>query len=417
MSAACGPGRAGPATVFAVVAVFVLLAGSASAQLTHDDFEDRTWNYSSRYFFEVLSFSSPLRWDALWDEDRTGYRLDLGSVLTDEFWIRQEAQLVQDLDEWLLFRFSFLQAEDYDARTLRHRIEIEGPAWRGIRPAVFTELDPFKEWIDLGIGVSGRWPGVWEGSLSFTLVDAVFNRKAKERSYEKPPLYLEHDSSFWIVPSAVKAGFFVSFDTPMILDDAAEKVEYRFKRLRLGFRADAEPAEAWGIHLEASGEWTYKKRNRDAYTPPDPETRRFRRDAGRLRLEGERTWTRPDGFEEAVGAGFQWIELHEVWRTLHDRVEDRTLFKRDFAVYGRTRILLASPLYMILDLFLGNIRHDNHFHHHPEDDHRRTHRLGAKVGLYLGFWFGPGLEIAAFAHFEPDLLEFGGGGVNATLTF
>lgn len=403
-------------------------AGPAFAQFRGDEIDDRDWDYSSRYFLEVFSFEMPLRWDAWWEGAGNGYRIELGSVLTDEFWVIQEAKLSQKPADWLELRFRFRQAEDFDGRFVRHQVEMRGPVWEpfpddlslSITPAVTVEVDPFKEWIDAGARVFVEWGRFYRGHFTLTLVDAVFNIKAKEAEYDETPLFAAHESVFAPLPE-LRLGFRLEVDEPLRLrffDDALDETfVFRFRRSRLAFRADAEPRPGWSCHLETGVELAYKKRDRNPPGGPDPESDRFRRDVPFLRFEAERTRTRSDGFEENVLVGFRYQQILETWRHPFAPERDRTLFKRDFALYASAKFRLEKPLYLKLSLHLANLRHDDHFHNDALSGHRRYHHVAAKVGIHIGFFFAPGVEIAPFAYFEPDTAEFGGGGVNAVLVF
>jgi len=407
-----------------------LWASPALAEFHPDDVSDRNWDYSARYFFDAFSFRAPLRWDAEWERAENGYRIELGSVVTDEFYILQHAKLTQHPADWLSVRFRYRQTEDFDARTQRHAVGVGFQALPRLRIEPFTELDPFKEWIDLGLRLHGLAPGLGEGNLSFTIVDAVYNRKAKQGIYRKRPYSLSHDSVFFIVPDRVWMGLDVSVDFPLVLELPDDGLLFRFRRTRASLLTVAELSPGLELRLEAGAEWTRKHRNYDLFSAsgPDARTVSFDRQAGWGRIEGARVSKKPDGFEEVYTAGLRWMQLFERWRYAHAQTEDRILWKRDFVLYGSARRLLSDPLYIKTALFAGRVEHDDHFVNHNADDYHRFHPACLRLGLYLGLWFGPGLDITPFFYLDGYStklttggygfrFEFGGGGVNAVLAF
>ncbi|MHC4597807.1 MAG: hypothetical protein ACYS47_02265 [Planctomycetota bacterium] len=402
-----------------LLAAALAWAGRARAEFRGDEIHDRRWNYSSRYFFKVLSFRMPWRWDEAWRAAGSGYRIELGSVMTDAFYIAQEAKLSHQSADWLRFGFLYSQAEDFDTRFKRHRIDIEFPAWPRLTPSIFTEVDPFKEWIDLGLGVTGTVPGIYRGTAAFTLVDAVFNRKAKAGRYEKPPFTVAHESHFVVIPERVVVGWSATVDLPLVLDLLpTEEMVVRFRRTRLALFAKAQWDPGWEFRFETGAEWMRRKRNFDLLlSAPDARTQRFRRDAGHARMEVTKLWTHPGGFEETITLGFQWIQMQEIWRYPHDPIEDRRLWKRDFCFYGSWRHRLSGPLYGRVHLLFGTLEHDDKYTNQPLSRHEKYHPFASRVGYSVGFWFPPGMDIAAFVYFVPDLAMFGGGGVNAILVF
>jgi hypothetical protein len=349
----------------------------------------------------------------------TGYRIELGSVLTDEFFINHEAKLGHRAADWLRFRFQYTEGEDFDTRFKRHRIDIEFPAWPRLVPGVYSEIDPFKEWIDVGLAVTGSLPGLYHGTARFTLVDAVYNRKGKGGRYEKLPFTFAHESHLEVVPGKAVVGLRATVDFPLVFDLVpTEEMVVRFRRTRLTVFAKVQWDRGWEFRFETGAEWMRRKRNFDLLLPgPDARTQRFRRDAGSARVEVVKVWTHPGAFEETITVGFQWIQIQEIQRYPHDPIEDRTLWKRDFAFYGSWRHRLYGPLYGKVHLLFGTLHHDDHYTNQPLVYHEKTHLFAAKVGWSLGFWFPPGVDIAIFAFFEPDVAEFGGGGVNAMLVF
>ncbi|MHC4780553.1 MAG: hypothetical protein ACYTFG_18430 [Planctomycetota bacterium] len=409
-----------PARIFALLLVAAGMfwgAAPASAQFSGDEIHDRTWNYSSRYFFKVLSFRMPWRWEDTWRSAESGYLIELGSVLTDEFFIRQEAKITQRPADWLRVRFHYKQAEDFDSRFRKHRVDLEYPVWDRLFPAVFTEVDPFKEWIDLGLKLHGSLPGLYRGSVGLTLVDAVYNRKAKEGKYGILPLALEHESHFVVVPNRFVVSLSTSNDFPLLLDLPSESMEVRFCRNRLAMFAGVQLDQGWEFRIEVSAEWMRRFRNFDKYTPLDPRTQRFRRDAGHGRVEVVRIWTRSDRFSETITAGFQWLQILETWMYANDHVEDRRLWKRDFVFYGSWKHRLWSPVYGRVKVLFGTLEHDDHYTNQAVRNHEKNHPFAAKIGYFVGFQFAPGVDIAMFAHFEADVVEFGGGGVTAIIVF
>lgn len=404
------------------------LSGAARAEFHPEEIEDRSWDYSPRYFFDVLSFRNPLRWQEAWDRSLHGYRMELGSVVTDEFHLLQEARVVETPADWLRVGFSFLEGEDFDARFRRTRLEAGFAPAPGLEAGLYTEVDPFKEWIDLGFAASGEIPGLWRGRMGLTLVDAVFDRKADAGGYGSPPLALNLDSTLIRPGGGAYANLEATVDFPLELDLPDDRLVFRFRRTRLGFRAGAEPAPGWELRLSARTEWTRKHRNHDAYDPGDARSARVRRDAAEATLEGVRAWRRDDGFEETVAAGIHWFQILESWDFGNDPAGDRRLWKRDFVLYGSAKALLSPPLYAEGALYLGRIEHDDHFHAHPGDDFETFHPLALRLGFRLGFWFGQGMEIVPFFYLKgaftrrsggrfPFEAAFGGGGVNVQLLF
>jgi hypothetical protein len=414
--------------VFFLAAVGVLCPQRARAEFRGDEIEDRTWNYSSRYFFKVLVFEMPWRWEGVWRGEENGYRIELGSVMTDEFYIYQEAKLAQVPANWLRLGFRYYQEEDFDARFQRHRIEAEFFPHGQVRPGVYAEVDPFKEWLDVGAKVHGLLPNLWEGWLALTLVDAVYNRKGAEGTYEKVPITLAHASRVFLIPGHLSVDLACTLDLPLTLDLPDDGFVFRFQRSRWSAGVAAEWKPGWELRFRIGAEWAYKKRNYEAYTPPDPKTNRFDRDAGFARVEAVRFWKRPEGFEEGFTAGFRWFQLFERWRYPHMAVNDRRLWKRDFVGYGTARLIVSSPLYMEGKIFVGRLEHLDHYTHQPDLGRERYYPCAVRIGYFLGFWFAHGVEIVPFLYVEGRFertdagifvfaTEFGGGGVNAIITF
>lgn len=400
----------------------LLLLGAAAparAQFRGDERFPRAFAYNSEYFFQSESFEYPTWWDEAWAWGDTGYRMTLGSVKTDEFYLRQEGKLSYPLLSWLRAGYRYVEDEDYDGRYRRHLVRMDAAPFPWARAAAFAELSSFKEWIDLGLELRALAPGRASARLALTFVDATFNRKAGELgNYERKPYSLLAE-----VRVIEGAGFHalvrLEADLPLRLNDREEGFVFGFERYRAALETRAVLLPRLTLRFLFEGETCRKRWEYASYTdpgdPPDPREERFGREAFEARCD--LVWRLGVTTDHLVSAGLWIRQLREAHRHPHDAVEDVRLTKRDAAFYLRVRWDAGLGFFFLPALYVGPVWHRRHYTHDPGRDDERSVPLNSKINLAAGFRFSEHAVLLGSLSFALDRAEFDGGQASFVLSF
>jgi len=121
------PYQRGAKRIFLIVVCLFILHGLASPQSWNravfrgDETEPRDFTFNDEYFLNLLSYREWPDWQDRWSGSEIGYRLTVGSVRSDKFYLHQEAKLHLGVTEHFWFHYNFLEHEDFDTRYLRQR--------------------------------------------------------------------------------------------------------------------------------------------------------------------------------------------------------------------------------------------------------------------------------------------------------
>jgi hypothetical protein len=402
----------------AVVLIVLLASLPVRAEFRGDERFERNFTYNSEYFFQVESFSLPSWWDRVWMWGDTGYRMTLGSVKTDEFFLYQEGRLAYPLLPWLEVGYTYLDTEDFDGRFQRHRTRLKAQtdSWA---VGGFVELCAFKEWIDMGVSAEARVPGLCETKLAFTFVDSSFNRKAgRAGTYPRKPYSLAWEGRIVLRPG-FRAEIFLEADFPLRLEDRINEFVFGFHRYRLRALAVWDFAPYWTARASVAGEICGKRWEYTLFTPvgdpPDPLEERFTRKAFEARVEVTRRLGVTTG--HLINAGGKWIQLREQSLFPNDPLADVRLTKRDFIFWLRARIDLGEGFFAMPALYVGPVWHRKHYVNTPELDNERQVPLNSKINLSLGFRFSDNAVLLGSISFALDRTEFDGGQASFVLSF
>ncbi len=402
----------------AVICVLLIHSG-ADAAFRGDERFARDFAYNSEYFFQSESFSLPSWWEDEWIRGDTGYRMALGSVKTDEFYLFQEGKIGYRLCEALGMGYRFLNQEDFDSRHFRHIASLSAHMFDFFRVKAFTELSAEKEWIDLGAEALFRVPGLCEGGISLNLVDMTYNLKSGgDGKYLRKPYALGFSAAA-LPARGVSVSASADLDLPLSLSDHRNGFVFAFFRYRLGFKASCEVAPYWSVFFDASGELCGKRWEYEPYAgpsdPPNPAEQALAREAMQARIEVVRKFGSASG--DAAAAGFKWIQLRETTVFPNDRAADMRLKKRDFIFWVRACVGIGGGFFLMPEFYFGPVWHLVHYTNDPAKDCERLVPLNSKFNACLGIRFSENAVILAGASFATDRFEFDGGQASFVLSF
>ncbi len=399
--------------IAADIAALLLLAQGAAALAAFrgEERSHRSFTYNSEYFFQSKSFSIPPWWEAEWRGGDTGYRMALGSIKTDEFYLFQEGKIGRRLADAIDVAYRFLNEEDYDSRHWRHNVSLAARISRNLSLKAFTELSAEKEWIDLGAEAKLLAPGVGEARVSLNLVDMTYNLKSGGAGkYLRQPYGIEAGAAA-IPARGVEVSLFLDLDLPLRLDDRVSGFEFAFYRYRAGVRAKWEPDPYWEVQFEASGEICGKRWEFEPYTspadPPNPGEEAMSREAMKAGVDVLRRLAL-DG-EDSVSAGLWWIQLRETSVFPNNHVSDNRLKKRDFIAYLKACVDLGGGFFLSPAVYAGPVMHVEHYVNDPSRCSVRRVPLNSKLTIALGVRFSKSAILLGGASFALDRFEFDGG--------
>ncbi|GIX49769.1 MAG: hypothetical protein KatS3mg131_3980 [Candidatus Tectimicrobiota bacterium] len=369
-----------------------------------DEVEDRDFRYRDDYFLNVFSTRHLTSSDALWGAAARGYRLAMGSVTSDEFFLDQEARFEVALLPGLALHYRFVQAEDYDSRYLRHAVGLSYRTTQALTAYGFTRLNGFKEDIDAGGGLRVT-AGPLDLDLGFVFPQAFLNLKSRtEARFEKQAFGLGGVATLALAPRwHLTLRLFRTF--PLELEKPREALLFSFRRLAYGASVAYHFHPTRSLRLALYGEDAVKVRQFSGSRAA--ESARLERTALRLTLVYTQAW--PGG--TLLDTGLFVHYFYEPTRFPQAPAQSLTRRRTEVIGFGQLAMPVWKGFTLVPGVFLGPV----------EAVDRRTDALGfgleAKVSLALAYRFSPRAYLQLQPSYDLDDRIFGGAGPTLVVVF
>jgi len=376
-----------------------------------DEIDPRDYEYNDEYFLNVLSYQLPPFWRETWNQGKRGYRLTIGSVRSDEFYLQQELKVHLDLTEELEFQFDLIEDEDFDTRYRRNRAGLIYAFHEKWKSYAFVEGTALKEDNDLMFGAifepaDGHW---WE--LQYTGVD--FNeRKGKEdREFTEDArgVLLRNEIPIF---GGLSWETLIQLQLPMELVDPGEDLDLRFRK-RLyegGLRWRLASGET--LRFFVSGEDSGKtKDDQAAFMPSDQDL-----DRQALRAGSECWWrgSYPFGADYHVGCSFFHFDERSVFPD--DRAENEKHERDEFTVYGGLAFPVTELFWVRPALYIDYVRQSRVFRNDIIRNDR-FHGIQSKLSGALEIRFSDTISLVINPNLDVDQMNWGGGNVQFIAMF
>lgn len=413
--------------VVSAVTVFLLLAGAGGAagyigligtpsdldffmreSFRGDEIDDRNFRYADEYFLNVLSFRHLSSSDAIWTAHTKGYRLALGSVTSNEFFLDQEAKFDVELGANIALHYRFVQAEDYDSRYFRHLVGLSYRFSDVVRPYAYTQLSGFKEDIDVGGGLLMAVKPV-QLNLGFVFPQAFLNTKSRtDERFERQAVGLGLVATLPVADRwKITVRLFQNF--PLELEAPREARTFQFRRFVYGtdiaYRIDATSGLRWAVH----GEDTEKER--EFLAPQNVDNAHMTRFALRSTLIYSHAW--PSG--TLLDTGIFFHRLREPTRFPLAPARTVRRERTEVLLFGQASWRVWKDLLFVPGLFLGYVEALDR--RPPSAPPETNDSVQAKVSLGLAYRFSEYAYLQLQPTFDLDQPRFGGGGANFVATF
>jgi hypothetical protein len=374
-----------------------------------DEVDDRNFEYDAEYFLNVLSFRHLTSADEVWTAHRQGYRLALGSVTNDEFFLDQEVKADAQLGTPLTLHYRFVQAEDYGSRYVRNLVGLSVRVSNVLSVYGFTQLNGFKEDIDVGGGLLVTTKPV-QINLGVVFPQAFLNTKSQDdASFEEQAVGLGAVVRVALQPRwslAVR----IFQQLPLELRQPQEELTFEFRRLvfgaRLTYRINPTSMLSWRL----DGEDTEKQRRfSERMRQDDAQLTRF---ALRSTLVYTRTWQH--GHVLDVGVFVHRLDEPTRFANTPFRSVDRE--RTEVLFFGQFAWRVWDDLFVVPAFFGGVV---NAVDHRPTSvlPDRGGDSVQAKLNLGVAYHLSDRAQLRLQATFDLDQQRFGGAGAVLVATF
>lgn len=372
---------------------------------------DRPFTFSRTYFLDILTFQHPEEWQAEWDATRNGFRMTVGSVRTNEFYIDQEARYGLDFGKWFHGRLQIFQREDFDSRYLRILSGGDVDLTDRVTLGAFTTLLPNKEQIDVGFSTAYLVDRTNYLSLSFLMVDTLFNKKSEgNERLAGDPSTLKLQGSLRPVDDWTLT-FRLGRDFPLRFEFRDDGFDFLHRKVFYSTRLSGSLFDRWSVILRLQGENGERERDYDA---PDPDGMEQVRDHFRFRLEVIRRLL--GRFK--VRGGFDFFYLFEATRFPDAPAESERILLREATLYGG--VSLPVPFTERFSfrpaLYLSRFDDENLFPGDPGRT-REVRGLRSKLGTAIEYEAPGSTRLFLNATFRLEKFAFGGGNVQIQFSF
>jgi len=375
-----------------------------------DEIDPRDFEFNPEYFMNVRSYSFAPDWEEAWQGSDKGYRLTVGSVRSDEFYLKQQVKLHLDVTEKVRFHYDLLQDEDYDTRYLRHRAALVLPVHDNWSVYGLAEGTAYKEDNDLGAGaIYTRGPHNW-WELQLTGVDFNEEKGMDGRHFSKDAYGLLAMNEI-PVSESVFIGGGIEFQLPMTMVDQGEDIEFHFdKKLYdayLGWRAGGETE----VRVFAGGERTGK--NSDYFVDNASDQRLDRHSFGG---GAEVLWRSDTPWEADYRAGACYFHFRERSLFPGDTAEDQKHERNEHTLFCGLTVQLQDDLFFRPMIFADYVSQNELFRNDPHRNDRYNGFQG-KVSATLEFRFSDTARLTINPNLDLDEVNWGGGNVQVMILF
>jgi len=125
----------------------------------------------AEYSADYAAFQKPVAWEYDWLVNDRLFDASAGSLSTHEFLMRNRLKVRQDLNRWMEFRFTYLNAGDFEEEDTRHIIEMVLGPTDSFGVSIYGEPSLFKKEDDGGVALVARHGRSSEHRLFITFMD------------------------------------------------------------------------------------------------------------------------------------------------------------------------------------------------------------------------------------------------------
>jgi hypothetical protein len=383
-----------------------LLAQSWNRAVFRDDeIEPRDFSYNNEYFLNIHSYQPAPDWESMWERGERGYLISVGSVRSDEFYLRQELKFHVPISESFGFHFDLLEDEDFDTRFLRNRVAVTFAPHEEWTIYALGEGTSAKEDNDIGIGTihSSDTLGMWE--IQLTAVDFNEDKGKQGREFRDDAYGLLVRNRISLSENLTLGGG-IDYQLPMTLKEPVETLEFRFDKRQYHGWLRWRTGEESSLRLSVNGEVTSK--NTQYQNPAPPSDQKLSRNALKSNVEFMWRWER---FHDArCYLGFQYFHYWERSR-FPEQQQDSIKEERDeFTFYGGPSIEVFDQTFFKPTFFLDYVSRNILI---PSDAARNDRYNGfqGKLSFICEFRFKDTVRLVVHPALDLDKLNWGGGNV------
>lgn len=395
----------------------MMLAAPLAAQswnraiFRNEEFDPRDFEYNEEYFLNVKSYEVWPGWERVWAGSDKGYLASLGSVRSDEFYLRQEVKLHLDVVERTRFHWDFMQDEDFDTRYLRNRAALTYAPHETLTVYGTAEGTQFKEDNDVGAGGIYRWGARDWLELQLTAVDFNDSKGKEGREWETNAYGVLVRNEITLA-AGVFCGGGIQLQLPMELTDPGEDIDtFRFRKSLYDAYLACRPGDGSELLFYVNAELTGKNRRNIVDVT---ETRRLDRDA--LRAGVQYFWMGEPPVEPECLAGLDYFRFREssVYRDapLDDWDHDRD----EFMVYGAVTVPVKDKLLFRPALYLDYVSQNDLYRNDPRLN-ERDNGIQAKINGAFEIVFKETIRMVINPTLDLDDMAFGGGNLQFVALF
>lgn len=379
------------------------------AVFRNDEIEPRDFDFNEEYFLNIQSYRIHPGWDSLWNGYDKGFRLTVGSLRSDEFYIHQEVKLHFEGTEWLWFHYDLLQDEDYDTRYLRHRAALVFPVHEEWTVYGIGEGTATKEDNDIGAGAIYRPRPGDEWEVQITAVDFAEDKGKENRHYSMDAygLLFKNDVA---LSDSVSVGASVQLQLPMTLVDPGDTLEFHFRKKLYDGHLKWRLAEDAGLTFYAGAEET--KKNAQYFLPVDPDQRLGRNSW----LAGMEYLWPCDLFHADGMAGVKYFHFRE--RSFFPELigPDEKHQRDEFMLYGGLAWEVSEKVIFRPTVYLEYVSQNELYPEKPDWNDRFNGFAGKASGAFE-IRIKDTIRLTINPNFDLDDLDWGGGNVQFIAVF
>ncbi|MHC4944645.1 MAG: hypothetical protein ACYTG7_16625 [Planctomycetota bacterium] len=383
-----------------------LLAQSWNRAVFRDDEkEPRDFSYNDEYFLNLHSYQPAPDWESMWESGERGYLISLGSVRSDEFYLRQEVKFHGPISESFGFHFDLLQDEDFDTRFLRNRVAVTFTPHEEWTIYALGEGTAAKEDNDIGIGTihSSDALGMWEVQLTAVDFNEDKGQQGREFRDDAYGLLVKNRIS---LSENLSLGGGIDYQLPMTLVEPVETLKFRFDKRQYHGWLRWRTGDESSLRLAVKGEVTSK--NTQYQRPAPPSDQRLNRNAFKSNMEF--MWLWEQFYDARCYLGFQYFHYWERSR-FPEQQQDSIKEERDeFTFYGGPSIEIHEQVFFKPTFFLDYVSRNLLLLADPSRNDRYNGFQGKLSGIFE-LRFKDTVRLVIHPALDLDKMNWGGGNI------
>ena len=198
-----------------------------------DEIQGRVPRYDKDTFLHRFTYRYFPSDAKVWQKDRQGFRTTIGSVKTNEAYVKMQVNKTIAFDGPAFFSFRFKRDEDFDGRYDRNCVGLGLKLPENWSLALFSDIEAEKENADLQFELEKKYKDDSNIRLGFVAVDFTYNHKQDEGRYEKYPFTYFAETN-WQPNEGLLLHGFINYNSPVRLDFAEREYNFWYEQLTGG---------------------------------------------------------------------------------------------------------------------------------------------------------------------------------------